>query len=81
MPARRFRGEVQLDYQGRVHRHHFRIRAEARLKIATWVVDYNTRQRRGACDGMSPIKLRAIHGPEAWSVIQNLIDRCKCDAE
>jgi transposase InsO family protein len=31
-------------------------RAEASLKIATWIVDFhNTRRRHSACDGMSPI--------------------------
>jgi transposase InsO family protein len=39
-----------------VHRHHFRSRTEARLKIATWIVDfYNARRRHSACDGMAPI--------------------------
>lgn len=37
-----------------VHRHRFRTRAEARLKIATWIF-YNTRRRHSACEGMSPI--------------------------
>jgi putative transposase len=27
----------------------------SRLKIATWIVDYNTRRRHSACQGMSPI--------------------------
>src|SRR6266542_2767364 len=39
-----------------IHRHRSRTRAEARLRIATWIVDfYNTRRRHSACDGMSPI--------------------------
>jgi predicted alpha/beta-fold hydrolase len=42
-----------------IHRQHFRTRAEARVKIATWIVDfYNTRRRHSACQGMSPIDTR-----------------------
>jgi len=37
-------------------RHRFATRAEARLKISTWIVDfYNLRRRHSTCDGMSPI--------------------------
>jgi putative transposase len=51
--AEAFNSIIKVEY---VHRHHFRTRAEARLKIATWIVDfYNTRRRHSACDGMSPI--------------------------
>jgi transposase InsO family protein len=39
-----------------VHRRQFRTRAEARIKIATWITDfYNHRRRHSACDGHSPI--------------------------
>ena len=39
-----------------IHLHHFRTRREARLKIATWIVDfYNARRRHSACDGLAPI--------------------------
>jgi putative transposase len=39
-----------------VHRRWFATRAEARLKIATWIVDFfNQRRRHSACDGQSPI--------------------------
>jgi transposase InsO family protein len=39
-----------------VHRHQFRTRHEARLKIATWITDfYNHRRRHSVCDGLSPI--------------------------
>ncbi|MBF8194054.1 transposase [Nonomuraea sp. K274] len=39
-----------------VHRQRFRTRAEARLKIATWIVDfYNLRRRHSANDGLPPI--------------------------
>jgi putative transposase len=51
--AEAFNSIIKVEY---VHRHRFRTRAEARLKIATWVVDfYNTRRRHSACDGMAPI--------------------------
>ncbi|WHM38906.1 integrase core domain-containing protein [Streptomyces sp. BPTC-684] len=39
-----------------IHRHRFRTRAEARIKIASWVTDwYNPRRRHSACDWLSPI--------------------------
>jgi transposase InsO family protein len=39
-----------------VHRQRFRTRAEARLKIATWIVDfYNLRRRHSANDGLPPV--------------------------
>jgi len=48
-----FNSTIKVEY---IHRHRFRTRAEARLKIATWIVDfYNARRRHSACDGMSPI--------------------------
>jgi transposase InsO family protein len=51
--AEAFNSIIKVEY---VHRHHFHTRTEARLKIATWIVDfYNTRRRHSACDGMSPI--------------------------
>ena len=51
--AEAFNSIIKVEY---IHRHRFRTRAEARLKIATWIVDfYNTRRRHSAYDGMSPI--------------------------
>jgi transposase InsO family protein len=39
-----------------VHRHRFATRAEARIKIATWIADfYNTPPRHSANDGVAPI--------------------------
>ncbi|TMR09213.1 DDE-type integrase/transposase/recombinase [Nonomuraea turkmeniaca] len=39
-----------------VHRQHFRTRAEARLKIATWIADfYNVKRRHSANDGLPPV--------------------------
>lgn len=38
-----------------VHRHRFATRAEARIKIATWIADfYNTTRRHSANDGLAP---------------------------
>jgi transposase InsO family protein len=51
--AEAFNSIIKVEY---IHRHRFRTRTEARLKIATWIVDfYNARRRHSACDGMSPI--------------------------
>jgi putative transposase len=51
--AEAFNSTSKVEY---IHRHRFRTRAEARLKIATWIVDfYNARRRHSACEGMSPI--------------------------
>lgn len=48
-----FNSIIKVEY---IHRHRFRTRVEARLKIATWIVDfYNARRRHSACDGMPPI--------------------------
>jgi transposase InsO family protein len=52
--AEAFNSTIKVEY---IHRQQFRTRAEARLKIATWIVDfYNARRRHSACDGMSPIE-------------------------
>jgi putative transposase len=51
--AEAFNSTIKVEY---IHRHQFATRAEARLKISTWIVDfYNTRRRHSTCDGMSPI--------------------------
>ncbi|WTD61941.1 integrase core domain-containing protein [Micromonospora sp. NBC_01638] len=51
--AEAFNSTIKVEY---IHRQRFHTRAEARIKIATWIVDfYNTRRRHSACDGMSPI--------------------------
>jgi len=51
--AEAFNSTIKVEY---IHRHRFTTRAEARLKISTWIVDfYNLRRRHSACDGMSPI--------------------------
>lgn len=41
---------------GFVHRHRLAIRAEARIKVATWIAGfYNTQRRHTASDGLAPI--------------------------
>jgi transposase InsO family protein len=51
--AESFNSTIKVEY---IHRHRFATRAEARLKISTWIVDfYNLRRRHSTCDGMSPI--------------------------
>ncbi|MEU8692795.1 integrase core domain-containing protein [Streptomyces sp. NPDC048665] len=45
-----------------IHRHRFRTRAEARIKIGTWITDwYNPRRRHSACDWLSPIDYENRH--------------------
>jgi transposase InsO family protein len=59
---------IKVEY---VHRHQFRTRTEARLKIATWITDfYNRHRRHSVCDGRSPIDyerttIRALEGQAA----------------
>lgn len=51
--AESFNSTIKVEY---IHRQRFATRAEARLKISTWIVDfYNLRRRHSTCDGMSPI--------------------------
>ncbi|WP_419197568.1 integrase core domain-containing protein [Microbispora hainanensis] len=52
--AESFNSTLKVEF---VHRHHFATRAEARVKIATWIADfYNTRRRHSAADGLPPIE-------------------------
>jgi len=56
---------IKVEY---VHRRQFRTRAEARLKIATWITDfYNQRRRHSVCDWHSPIDYErtTAHAQEA----------------
>lgn len=56
--AESFNSTIKVEY---IHRHRFTTRAEARLKISTWIVDfYNLRRRHSTCDGMSPIDYEHI---------------------
>ncbi|MFJ5157221.1 integrase core domain-containing protein [Streptomyces sp. NPDC088353] len=48
-----FNSVLKVEY---VHRHTFRTRTEARIKIATWITDfYNTRRLHSVCGLKSPI--------------------------
>jgi putative transposase len=48
-----FNSVLKVEY---IHRRTFRTRAEARLKIATWITDfYNARRLHSVCDYKSPI--------------------------
>ncbi|MFF5306741.1 IS3 family transposase [Streptomyces sp. NPDC013161] len=48
-----FNSVLKVEY---VYRHTFRTRAEARIKIATWITDfYNTRRLHSVCGFKSPI--------------------------
>ncbi|MBH1939110.1 IS3 family transposase [Streptomyces sp. AV19] len=47
-----FNSVLKVEY---VHRHHFRTRAEARIRIATWITGfYNTRRLHSVCGFKSP---------------------------
>jgi len=56
--AESFNSLIKVEY---IHRHHFATRAEARLKIATWITDfYNTRRRHSAASGLPPAEFEQI---------------------
>ncbi|MEV1081972.1 integrase core domain-containing protein [Streptomyces sp. NPDC050211] len=51
--AEAFNSVLKVEY---VHRHTLATRAEARIRIATWITDfYNTRRLHSVCDWKSPI--------------------------
>jgi transposase InsO family protein len=51
--AESFNSTLKVEF---VHRHRFATRAEAQIKIATWIADfYNTTRRHSANDGLAPI--------------------------
>ena len=51
--AESFNSTLKVEF---VHRHRFATRAEARIRVATWVADfYNTTRRHSANDGLAPI--------------------------
>ncbi|MEU9014673.1 IS3 family transposase [Streptomyces sp. NPDC048479] len=56
--AESFNSTVKVEY---IHRHRFATRAQARLKIATWIADfYNTRRRHSAASGLPPVEFERI---------------------
>ncbi|MFF7234661.1 integrase core domain-containing protein [Streptomyces sioyaensis] len=51
-----FNSTVNVEY---IHRHRFATRAQARLKIVTWIADfYNTRRRHSAAGGLPPVEFQ-----------------------
>jgi transposase InsO family protein len=51
--AEAFNSTLKVEF---VHRHRLATRAEARIKVATWIADfYNTTRRHSANDGLAPI--------------------------
>lgn len=51
--AESFNSTLKVEF---VHRQHFATRAEARIKVATWITDfYNTTRRHSANNGLAPI--------------------------
>jgi putative transposase len=56
--AESFNSLVKVEY---IHRHRFATRAEARIKIATWITDfYNTRRRHSAAGGLPPVEFERL---------------------
>lgn len=54
--AEAFNSTLKVEY---VHRESFRTQAEARVKIATWIVgSCNTRRRHSANDGLPPVTFK-----------------------
>ncbi|WP_461111211.1 IS3 family transposase [Streptomyces chlorus] len=55
-----FNSVLKVEY---VHRHTFRTRTEARIRIATWITDfYNTRRLHSVCGFKSPIDYENEYG-------------------
>jgi putative transposase len=56
--AEAFNSTVKVEY---IHRHRFATRAQARIKIATWIADfYNTRRRHTRAGGLPPVEFERI---------------------
>ena len=54
-----FNSVLKVEY---VHRRSFGTRAEARIRIATWITDfYNARRLHSMCDFKSPIDYEREH--------------------
>jgi putative transposase len=52
--AESFNSTLKVEF---VHRHRFATRAEARIRVATWIADfYNPSRRHSANDGLAPIR-------------------------
>ena len=51
--AESFNSTLKVEF---VHRHRFATRAEARIRVATWIADfYNTTRRHSANEGVAPV--------------------------
>jgi transposase InsO family protein len=56
--AEAFNSTVKVEY---IHRHRFTTRAQARIKIATWIADfYNTRRRHSRADRLPPAEFERM---------------------
>ena len=56
--AESFNSVLKVEF---VHRHAFATRAEARLRIATWISDfYNTRRRHSKAGGLPPVEFEHL---------------------
>jgi transposase InsO family protein len=56
--AESFNSLIKVEY---IHRHRFGTRAEARIKIATWITGfYNTHRRHSATGGLPPVEFERI---------------------
>jgi putative transposase len=56
--AEAFNSLIKVEY---IHRHRFATRAEARIKIASWIADfYNTRRRHSRADGLPPVEFERM---------------------
>ncbi|MFF7234456.1 IS3 family transposase [Streptomyces sioyaensis] len=56
--AESFNSTIKVEY---IHRHRFATRTEARIKIATWIVDFcNTRRRHSSAGGLPPAEFERI---------------------
>ncbi|MEU8927985.1 integrase core domain-containing protein, partial [Kitasatospora sp. NPDC048545] len=56
--AESFHSTIKVEY---LHRRRFATRAEARIKIATWITGfYNTRRRHSAAGALPPVEFERI---------------------
>jgi putative transposase len=56
--AESFHSSIKVEY---IYRHRFATRAQARLRIATWITDFfNTRRRHSAAGGLPPVEFELI---------------------
>jgi transposase InsO family protein len=69
-PAEAFNSTVKVEY---IHRHRFATRAQARIKIATWIADfYNTRRRHSRAGGLPPTEFERMISQQRAQAHQRL---------